>query len=82
MTMAYEVHLLHRTREAFLETGAALAMIGAVIVRPMLLPAAAEVLGRHSWWPTTHAAFAPADAKLPRPTPRPTRPLTAMEGPT
>ena len=42
----------------------------------------AEVPGRHSGWPTTHAAADPADAKLSRPMPRPTEPLTAMEGPT
>lgn len=100
ITIIYEVALLQRTREAFVEdgdahaalrtglrgtaaagTGAALAMLAAIvpfivvgdllvvrqvgvgvaaaiildalIVRPVLLPAAAEVLGRAAWWPTS-----------------------------
>ena len=102
MTMIYEVHLLHRTREAFLKsgdaegalrsglrqtaaagTGAAVAMIAAIVpfattdlltvkqlgigvaiavlldallVRPVLLPAAVKVLGRRSWWWTSRKA--------------------------
>jgi len=97
VSMVYEVGLLYRTREAFLETGDARAAIrtglaktaaaatgaaavmlaaiipfaavdllsvqvfgvgvaiaivlDALIVRPVLLPAAVAVLGRHSWWP-------------------------------
>jgi RND superfamily putative drug exporter len=103
VTMVYEVHLLQRTREAFLATGdahgalrhglretaaagtgAAAAMVAALvpfagtqlvtvrefvigmgvailldalIVRPVLLPAAVELLGRWSWWPSSR--FAP-----------------------
>jgi len=102
VTLVYEVHLLQRTREAFVATGdphgalrqglretaaagtgAALAMVAAivpfaatqldtvrefvigmavailidaVIVRPVLLPAAVELLGRWGWWPTTASA--------------------------
>jgi len=97
VSMVYEVGLLYRTREAFLETGDARAavrtglaetaaaatgaaavmlaaiipfaavdllsvqvfgvgvaiaiVLDALIVRPVLLPAAVAVLGRHSWWP-------------------------------
>lgn len=128
MTMVYEVHLLYRTREAFLAsgdphralrtglrdtaaagTGAALAMIAAVvpfaatelmtvrqlavgvaiavlldaiIVRPVLLPAAVEVLGRRSWWPTSRTAPDTVAGLAPsRPAPRPIKPLTATQGP-
>ena len=102
VSMVYEVGLLYRTREAFLETGdaraavraglaktaaaatgAAAVMLAAVIpfaavdllsvqvfgvgvaiaivldaliVRPVLLPAAVAVLGRHSWWPLSRHA--------------------------
>jgi RND superfamily putative drug exporter len=98
ITVVYEVQLLQRTREAFVEgadahralriglretaaagTGAAIAMVAAIVpfaasglvvarqvgvgvavaivldalvVRPVILPAAAELLGRHGWWPT------------------------------
>jgi RND superfamily putative drug exporter len=128
MTMVYEVHLLHRTREAFMQTGdphgalrtglrdtaaagtgAALAMIAAVIpfaftqvmtirelavgvaiavaldaalVRPVLLPAAVEVLGRWSWWPTSWTAPpSPAATAPPPPAPAaPLAPVTPMTG--
>ena len=102
VSMVYEVALLYRTREAFLETGdahealktglvqtaaaatgAAAVMIAAIIpfamadllsvqvfgvgiaiailldaliVRPVLLPAAASLLGRWSWWPLSRQA--------------------------
>jgi X-X-X-Leu-X-X-Gly heptad repeat protein len=102
VSMVYEVALLYRTREAFLETGdahgavltgvretaaaatgAAAVMIAAIvpfavadlmsvqvfgvgvaiaivldalIVRPVLLPAAASMLGRWSWWPLSRHA--------------------------
>lgn len=105
MSMVYEVALLERARERFVETGdpeaalrdgldhtagaatgAALAMVAAavpfafselatvrqfgiglavvvlldaLIVRPVLLPASAELLGRFGWWPTgRHAPHA------------------------
>jgi X-X-X-Leu-X-X-Gly heptad repeat protein len=36
-------------------------ILDALIVRPVLLPAAVELLGRRSWWPTSrHAPAAPA----------------------
>ena len=41
------------------ELGVAIAvavLLDAFIVRPVLLPAAVEVLGRSSWWPTTRHA--------------------------
>ncbi len=130
LTMVYEVHLLQRTREAFITsgdphralrtglretaaagTGAALAMIAAVapfaatelmtvrqlavgvaiavlldavVVRPVLLPAAVELLGRRSWWPTSRTvpdAGAVAEAPPRSSAPRPPRPITAMDGP-
>jgi RND superfamily putative drug exporter len=102
VSMVYEVGLLHRTREAFLETGDARAavrtglaetagaatgaaavmlaaiipfaaldllsvqvfgvgvaiaiVLDALIVRPVLLPAAVAVLGRRSWWPLSREA--------------------------
>ncbi|HEX5618849.1 MAG TPA: MMPL family transporter [Solirubrobacteraceae bacterium] len=102
VSMVYEVALLYRTREAFLETGdaheavktglvqtaaaatgAAAVMLAAIIpfatvdllsvqvfgvgvaiailldaliVRPVLLPAAASLLGRWSWWPLSRQA--------------------------
>ena len=102
VSMVYEVGFLHRTREAFLETGdahgavwtglretaaaatgAAAVMLAAIIpfamvdllsvqvfgvgvaiailldaliVRPVLLPGAASLLGRWSWWPLSRQA--------------------------
>ena len=102
VSMVYEVGLLYRTREAFLETGDARAavrtglaetaaaatgaaavmlaaiipfaavdllsvqvfgvgvaiaiVLDALIVRPVLLPAAVAVLGRRSWWPLSRQA--------------------------
>jgi putative drug exporter of the RND superfamily len=102
VSMVYEVGLLYRTREAFLETGDARAAvrtglagtaaaatgaaavmlaaiipfaavdllsvqvfgvgvaiaiaIDALIVRPVLLPAAVAVLGRRAWWPLSRRA--------------------------
>ncbi len=102
VSMVYEVALLYRTREAFLETGdahaavrtgltktaaaatgAAAVMLAAIIpfaavdlmsiqvfgvgvaiaivldaliVRPVLLPAAVTLLGRWSWWPLSRQA--------------------------
>ena len=38
---------------------AVVVIIDALIVRPVLLPAAMEVLGRRGWWPTRPAAPAP-----------------------
>ncbi len=114
LTIVYEVMLLHRTREEFLEcgdahqalrnalrptayaaTGAALVALAAVgpflatdllavrqfgvglavavvldafIVRPVLLPATVELLGRWGWWPMTRSA--PVTPTLPSsPTP-------------
>jgi RND superfamily putative drug exporter len=107
VSMFYEVAMLHRTREAFRETGdaraavrtglngsaaaatgaaavmlaailpfagvellsiqvfgvgAAIAIVlDALIVRPVLLPAAAATLGRWSWWPLAHPAPHTAD---------------------
>ncbi len=104
ITVVYEVELLQRTRDAFVQdgdahravrvglrqtaaagTGAAVAMVAAIlpfaasglvvarqvgvgvavaiiidalIVRPVLLPAAAELLGRRGWWPTRPRAAA------------------------
>jgi putative drug exporter of the RND superfamily len=109
VSMVYEVTLLYRTREAFLETGdahgavltglretaaaatgAAAVMIAAIvpfamadlmsvqvfgvgaaiaivldalIVRPVLLPAAASLLGRWSWWPLSRQAPPPASTR-------------------
>lgn len=110
ISMVYEVSLLERARESFVETGdpdlalregldhtagaatgAALAMVAAavpfavsdlssvrqfgiglavvvlldaLIVRPVLLPASAELLGRFGWWPTgRHAAPPKTKAK-------------------
>jgi RND superfamily putative drug exporter len=123
LTMVYEVHLLHRTREAFVEsgdphealrsglrqtaaagTGAGLAMVAAfapfaaselitvrqlalglgiavlldaLLVRPVLLPAAVEVLGRRSWWPTSRAAPTPPSAAPPSPSAEPPAPAAA-----
>ena len=111
ITMVYEVGLLERARERFVETGdpedalregldhtagaatgAALAMVAAaipfavsdlstvrqfgiglavvvvldaVIVRPVLLPASAELLGRWGWWPTGRKAAAEPKAAKP-----------------
>jgi len=102
VTMVYKIHLLARTREAFLAggdarealrsglretaaagTGAGAAMVAAIVpfvagglvtvqqfaigmavaiildalvVRPVLLPAAVALLGRWSWWPTSRSA--------------------------
>jgi RND superfamily putative drug exporter len=118
VSMVYEVVLLFRTREAFLETGdacgavrtglsrtaaaatgAAAVMVAAIvpfaaldllsvqvfgvgaaiaivldalIVRPVLLPAAAALLGRWSWWPLSRRAPA-AKAAAPRLTASPPR---------
>jgi RND superfamily putative drug exporter len=36
-------------------------LIDALIVRPVLLPAAVEVLGRRAWWPTSRSAPHPED---------------------
>jgi len=36
----------------------------AMIVRPLLLPAAASLLGRRSWWPLSRQA-APRPARMP-----------------
>ena len=109
VSMVYEVALLYRTREAFLETGdahgavvtglretaaaatgAAAVMIAAIvpfamadlmtvqvfgvgvaiaivldalIVRPVLLPAAASLLGRWSWWPLSRQAPPPPSTR-------------------
>jgi X-X-X-Leu-X-X-Gly heptad repeat protein len=109
VSMVYEVALLYRTREAFLETGdahgavltgvretaaaatgAAAVMIAAIvpfamadlmsvqvfgvgvaiaivldalIVRPVLLPSAAALLGRWSWWPLSRQAPPPTSTR-------------------
>lgn len=109
ITVVYEVQLLQRTREAFVDggdahralriglretaaagTGAAIAMVAAIvpfaasglivarqvgvgvgvaiildalIVRPVILPAAAELLGSRGWWPTRPHATPPAAAE-------------------
>ena len=51
------------------ELGVAMAvalLLDAFIVRPVLLPAAVEVLGRGSWWPTSrHVPVGPAGAAPP-----------------
>jgi RND superfamily putative drug exporter len=45
-------------------------VLEALIVRPVLLPAAVELLGRRGWWPTKPAEpSAPAAAEPPPPTP-------------
>ncbi len=106
IALVYEIVLLYRTRELFLQsgrphealaqglretagaaTGAAAVMVAAVIpfamsdlfnltltiglaiailldaliVRPVLLPAAVELLGRRAWWPTSRSAPHPPD---------------------
>lgn len=121
LSMVYEVALLERARERFVETGdpddalregldhtayaatgAALAMVAAaipfalsdlssvrqfgigiatvvlldaLIVRPVLLPASAELLGRFGWWPTgrhlTRAKTAETKTEGPREGPPP-----------
>ena len=49
-------------------------LLDALIVRPVLLPAAVELLGRRSWWPTQAAA--PPRRRRPRRRRRsPPRPL-------
>jgi RND superfamily putative drug exporter len=116
LSMVYEVHLLHRTREALVGgedaesalrhglretaaagTGAALVMVAtiipfattglltirefgvgvaiaiildALIVRPVLLPAAVKVLGPRGWWPTRRGAEPDAEAMAPPTPPR------------
>jgi RND superfamily putative drug exporter len=113
VSMVYEVVLLHRTREAFLETGDARAavrtgltetaaaatgaaavmlaaiipfaavdllsvqvfgvgvaiaiVLDALIVRPVLLPAAVALLGRWSWWPLSRHAPAVTRVLPPEP---------------
>jgi putative drug exporter of the RND superfamily len=43
-------------------------LIDAVVVRPVLLPAAVEVLGRRAWWPTSRSA--PPAPEAPGPPPK------------
>jgi uncharacterized membrane protein YdfJ with MMPL/SSD domain len=38
-------------------------LIDALIVRPVLLPAAMELLGRRAWWPTSRNAPHPPDQR-------------------
>ena len=58
--------------------GLAIAIVlDALIVRPVLLPAAVEVLGRRAWWPTGRKARAPKEAP---PTTPPLRPTPAGGG--
>jgi X-X-X-Leu-X-X-Gly heptad repeat protein len=40
-------------------------LIDALIVRPVLLPAAVELLGRRAWWPTSKSAPHPPDEDVP-----------------
>jgi X-X-X-Leu-X-X-Gly heptad repeat protein len=121
ISMLFQVQLLARTREAFLQTGdahealrtgldrtaaavtgAALVAVAAIVpfaiseivvvrelgvaiavavlldafvVRPVLLPAAVEVLGRASWWPTTRQAPGGRERRE-RPAPPPPTPLS------
>ncbi|MBN1530025.1 MAG: MMPL family transporter [Thermoleophilaceae bacterium] len=61
-----------------LTVGLAVAIVlDAVIVRPVLLPAAVEVLGRRGWWPTSRSAppppAVPAEPAPPAPEPAPER---------
>jgi RND superfamily putative drug exporter len=53
-------------------------ILDAVIVRPVLLPAAVEILGRWSWWPTSRRVPRVPEPSLPEPpapTPRPLQPV-------
>jgi RND superfamily putative drug exporter len=55
-----------------LAVGAALVItLDAFIVRPVLLPAAVEILGRWSWWPTSRKAPHPPSVAPPSPRPTP-----------
>jgi RND superfamily putative drug exporter len=42
-------------------------ILDAIIVRPVLLPAAVEILGRWSWWPTSRKAPHVPEPSLPEP---------------
>ena len=53
---------------------AVLVILEALIVRPVLLPAAVKALGPRAWWPTTHSSHAPPEAPKPR-APRLHRPI-------
>jgi putative drug exporter of the RND superfamily len=56
--------------------GVAIAVVlDAAIVRPVLLPAAVEVLGRRSWWPTSSAAPLPPSRPTQPPMARPAQPV-------
>ena len=51
-----------------LTVGLAIAiLLDALVVRPVLLPAAIQLLGRRAWWPTKPRAGVPRDGNLPAP---------------
>ena len=57
-------------------------LLDALIVRPVLLPAAVEVLGRRGWWPTSRSAPPPPavaerEPELPQPAREPEVPVGA-----
>jgi RND superfamily putative drug exporter len=60
--------------------GVAIAVVlDALIVRPVLLPAAVAVLGRHSWWPLSrHLPSEAVTRVMPPGPPAPTPPSSGM----
>jgi len=51
-----------------LTVGLAIAiLLDALVVRPVLLPAAVQLLGRRAWWPTKPRAGVPRDGNMPAP---------------
>jgi RND superfamily putative drug exporter len=59
-------------------------ILDAIIVRPVLLPAAVEILGRWSWWPTSREvpphASEPPEPSSPAPPVRAPVPLEPVGG--
>ena len=56
-------------------------ILDAIIVRPVLLPAAVEILGRWSWWPTSrNAPHGDEPVAAPVPAPPAARPLQPVGG--
>ena len=53
-------------------------VLDALLVRPVLLPAAVAVLGRRAWWPTSPDAAGVPRSAAPR---RPVPPVPAVDGP-
>jgi putative drug exporter of the RND superfamily len=58
-------------------------LLDALIVRPVLLPAAVEILGRAGWWPSRNAPHPPEtpEAAPTEPKQRFTPPVSAPGGP-